>query len=353
MARIVFVLTYPAYHGLSGSTEWLSWDNRDSRLPALLASMGADVEFWAVGEETRTLLSDPRRGTPYPVRLFAADDRRGRSRDHVSSALNAAARDDPADLFVLIGVDGGVGYKLYDQVLRPRTRRYAIILGGGHWSRLVPRAAFIFLESPVQGRRLTRPPFWRRAYPAARTQLVGQIIDFDVWKPIAAEPTYDLIAASRLVPYKSFDEIGRLSPRFRVAVAGDGPQRDALRARYPHIAWLGQVDRAEMPALLARARVFFHAGRRDYLPRAIIEAMACGKPVVGFRGSFDDYAIPERCGLLVEDRDYAARVAELLADPERIERMGQAARDHVIAAHGPATSRAVCATLMRLAERGA
>ena len=56
--RIIFVLTYPVYHGIADLSEWLRWDNRDRRMPGLLAAQGVDVELWGVGHERLDLISD-------------------------------------------------------------------------------------------------------------------------------------------------------------------------------------------------------------------------------------------------------------------------------------------------------
>jgi glycosyltransferase involved in cell wall biosynthesis len=101
--------------------------------------------------------------------------------------------------------------------------------------------------------------------------------------------------------------------------------------------------------MLAQARLFFHAGRRDYFPRAIPEAMACGLPVVAFDDRIGTDVIPPDCGLLVGDGDYRRRVAALLADPDQLDAMGSAARAHAVATHGRRSSQAACRKLIEVA----
>ena len=180
-------------------------------------------------------------------------------------------------------------------------------------------------------------------------QRLPKTIDTDRFAPRPAEKRYDVIATSRLTPYKKFDEIAALAERHRVAVIGDGPQAARLRARFPKVEWLGHVPNAQVPGLLAQARIFFHAGRRDYFPRAIPEAMACGLPVAAFDDRIGPDVIPPACGVLVRDNDYAAKVAALLADPAACAAMGAAARAHVVATHGARSSEAACTRLMELA----
>lgn len=349
--RIVFVLTYPTHHGVADVREWLRWDNRDRRMPGILTELGVETELWGLAREPLDTLSDLSGIAPYPIRLFAPSNPTAKTREQKSDAMVAAARIDPADLFVLIGSNGGAGFDLFDRVLRPDKRRFAVIIGGDWWSRIVPHAAFVFPESAVQEAKLTRPGwrFWRRAIPDTRMQRLPKTIDTDRFAPRPAEKRFDVIATSRLTPYKKFDEIAVLGERHRVAVIGDGPQGDELRRRFPHVAWLGHVPNADVPAVLAQSRLFFHAGRRDYFPRAIPEAMACGLPVITFDDRIGPDVIPCDCGLLVNDNDYRDKVAALLADPAAVAAMGATARAHAVATHGPRSSEAACRRLMELA----
>ncbi len=353
MARIVFVLTYPAYHSVVDPAEWLRWDNRDRRMPALLASLGVDVELWGVAAQAAEHLSAPAFGAPYRIRLFARSGGGAKSRDHHSDAMVAAARADPADLFVLIGTNGGAGYRLFDRALRPDRRPFALIVGGDYWSRLVPHARLLFTESAVQEAALAAGGWFRPRIARARMERLPKTIDTGLFQPIEAGRRWDVLSVSRVTRWKSFTEVGALSRAHRVAVAGGGPQAARMARRYPAIDWLGHVPHADVPGLLAQAGLYFHAGRRDYFPRAIPEAMACGRPVVGFADRLGADVIPPECGLRITDRDYRPLVAALLRDPARMAQMGAAARAHVVATHGLRSSEAACRTLLRLVEASA
>lgn len=352
MTRIVFILSYPADNVVPDTAQWLRWDNRDRRMPGLLAAMGADVELWGVGAGTLDVMSGEPFAAPYRIRLFAPDNPAAPARARVSAAMSAAVAADPAALFVVIGTNGAAGYHVFDHALRPDGRCFAVIIGGDYWSRIVPHAALVLPESAVQERLLARPGarFWRTPIPPAHMERLPKSIDMDRFAPGDSAREWDLIAVSRLNRWKSFDEIGALSQHHRVAVVGGGDRADALAAQFPKVAWLGRVPNGEVPALLGRSRAYFHTGRREYFPRAIVEAMACGLPVIGFDDRFGPDVIPPECGLLVNDRDYRAKVAGLLAAPDRLAAMGAAARAHAVATHGLTSSAHACATLHALAE---
>ena len=98
--------------------------------------------------------------------------------------------------------------------------------------------------------------------------------------------------------------------------------------REPGITWLGRVD--DIATVWARAHIAVLPSRREGLPKSLLEAAACGRPMVatdvpGCR----EVAIPWNTGLLVEpDAPGALATAiEMLAEtPDMRARFGQAAR---------------------------
>jgi glycosyltransferase involved in cell wall biosynthesis len=65
-------------------------------------------------------------------------------------------------------------------------------------------------------------------------------------------------------------------------VVGDGPALAALRARYPHVHFMGQQHGAALAACYAAADVFVFPSRTDTFGLVLIEALACGTPVAAF-----------------------------------------------------------------------
>lgn len=73
----------------------------------------------------------------------------------------------------------------------------------------------------------------------------------------------------------------------------------------------------------------------------LLEAMACGLPVIALRQNVEQFIVPQDAGFLVEDpQQYAQTLAYLSCHPEVCAKMGACAREHVIATYDAAQNAA-------------
>jgi glycosyltransferase involved in cell wall biosynthesis len=89
-----------------------------------------------------------------------------------------------------------------------------------------------------------------------------------------------------------------------------------------------QHDRRAMASYFQAADVYLHAARADTCPLSVLEAMACGTPVVASRIGGIPEQIDPRVGVLVRSHDGAemAHAAERLLSDDRLRvAMGAAA----------------------------
>jgi colanic acid/amylovoran biosynthesis glycosyltransferase len=133
---------------------------------------------------------------------------------------------------------------------------------------------------------------------------------------------------------------------FRCQFVGEGPDRPALTAQIRQLGLescvelVGQRTRSQIVALMQQADVVVapsvpsQSGRREGIPVVLMEAMACGAPVV----ASDLSGIPElvkheHSGLLTPPA-YVAALADALArlqqDPDLCRRLGRGARATVM-----------------------
>jgi glycosyltransferase involved in cell wall biosynthesis len=155
-----------------------------------------------------------------------------------------------------------------------------------------------------------------------------------------------------------------VAARRRIAVLAVGGVRaedqgalDLVRRRHPELPLLVLPPRPpeQLPAAYAAMDLFLHPSLRDGMPNAVLEAMACARPIVASRaGGIPDLLRDGREGRLVAPSDapaLAGAILELLDDPPARERLGAAARERALSEFSPAAEtgryRALYARLTR------
>jgi glycosyltransferase involved in cell wall biosynthesis len=129
---------------------------------------------------------------------------------------------------------------------------------------------------------------------------------------------------------RAFAVIQARIPDARLIVIGDGPERGlvhetARSLALRHVEFVGAVRPTEMGRWYDEADVYLNSSDIDNMPNSIIEAFACGLPVVTSRAGGIPYVVEhERNGLLVDCGDHealAASALRLLDEPALAQRL--------------------------------
>jgi glycosyltransferase involved in cell wall biosynthesis len=142
-----------------------------------------------------------------------------------------------------------------------------------------------------------------------------------------------VMAIGRLMPIKGFDVLAEAAEWLdgaKVILIGEGPERDRLARTRLQLAG----EREDASELLVGADVVVCPSRSEGFPQVPLQAMAAARPVVATRvPGLLEIVVPGETGALVEPEDPSALASvlrDLLADPERAERFGQAGRERLI-----------------------
>lgn len=136
---------------------------------------------------------------------------------------------------------------------------------------------------------------------------------------------------------------------FRCAIAGDGPDREALEAQARALGVADRVtflgERSDVDRLLPAFDVFTLSSREEGIPNALLEAMAAARPCVVTRvGGNAEVLEDGRTGWLVPPENPAALAAAL---GEALEHRGEARRRGAAAREAMLTERSIDAMVRR------
>ena len=169
-------------------------------------------------------------------------------------------------------------------------------------------------------------------------------VDLDHFVPVVQDQSVPPIVSfiGRLAPEKQPEQVVAIARELtettpcRFKIAGDGPLRGKLAEvlagnRLPHsVELIGHIE--DVRALLAETYVLLLTSEMEGLPIVVLEAMAMGVPVICsavggipemVRDGVEGFLVP--CGPNFA-AEAAARLQQLLSDPERRAMMGKAAR---------------------------
>lgn len=163
---------------------------------------------------------------------------------------------------------------------------------------------------------------------------------------VTVKPNFvDMVAPEDDVSRDGFLFVGRLSPEKGIAilaeamgqvpsasltVIGEGPEADRL-AGLGNVHTLGRRDTAGVQSAMGCAAcLVLPSICYENFPRTLVEAFACGLPVIASRlGAMAELVEDGRTGLLFEPGnpgDLAAKMRWAMVNPEALRRMGQTAR---------------------------
>ena len=180
-----------------------------------------------------------------------------------------------------------------------------------------------------------------------RLHVIPNAVELDRWPFRPDRPrgeTVGLLYAGRLSAEKSVADLlaacailvgtGR---ELHLRVAGEGPMGPSLQRQAGALGladrteWLGL--RADVAALHTQADVFINPSLTEGMPNAVLEALACGTPVVATDvGATRELVLHEQTGLLVppgNPRALAEAVAYLADRPDLARSLAVAGRQHV------------------------
>jgi glycosyltransferase involved in cell wall biosynthesis len=245
----------------------------------------------------------------------------------------------PALVYTLHGVADGLSDLVAGNLrAAPRRRRDALYyLAGERW---LCRATGGRVVVPSQA--VARFALESARLQPARVDIVPNGVDVERFRPRAdaGGALTTAVWLGLMAPVKRLDVLLDACaelPALRLRLIGTGPEQSALAQAVSDRGLSAQVDMpgpvADPATALATADLYVLTSAAENCPLALLQAMACGLPVVASRvGGIPEVIRDGVDGVLVPPGDAPALVAairRLLADPEGARAMGARARARV------------------------
>jgi glycosyltransferase involved in cell wall biosynthesis len=134
---------------------------------------------------------------------------------------------------------------------------------------------------------------------------------------------------------EAFRKVHALYPDTHLVIVGDGPYREELQRRLQDLpcSFTGALAGDDLVQAYVSADLFLFPSTTDTFGNVVLEAQACGLPVVvSDQGGPMENMLPGRTGLVAPGNDaeaFAGAVLALLANPRGMQAMGREARRYM------------------------
>jgi glycosyltransferase involved in cell wall biosynthesis len=217
-------------------------------------------------------------------------------------------------------------------------RRVPVVVNyrGGEAASFLDRAGRLVAATMRRASRLVVPSGFLQdifARHGMAAEIVPNIVDREVFHPGTPASPPQIIVARNLEPIydnatalQAFAIVRAQRPDVRLLIAGTGPEADRLRALagdlgvQQAVEFTGRLDRQAMARRLRESAVALNPSRVDNMPNSVLEALACGVPVVSTRVGGVPFVVNDgETALLVppaEPASMAHAILRVLGDAE-------------------------------------
>lgn len=205
------------------------------------------------------------------------------------------------------------------------------------WERLVYHTASHIVVTTQEDQQTVST---RYTIPPEKMTIIPNYIDTDLFKPLAmAKEKRSICFVGRLEPQKNLLNLIQAlkDTGIHLLCYGEGSQLELLKQHAKdhqvNVSFLGRIPNEELPAALNTCEIFILPSLFEGNPKVLLEAMACGLPVIGTNVEGISSIIQHNHnGILCEPHVESIRhaVLDLLDQPDKQQQFGQAARATIV-----------------------
>ncbi len=164
--------------------------------------------------------------------------------------------------------------------------------------------------------------------------VIANGVDVDEFKPVKRKFSKRLVSTGRLIPRKGYEYLIRALSRvggFELALIGEGDQMDELKEMASgmdvSVSFRGYVEHSKIADEYRKADVFIMPSLSEGHSNSMLEAMACGLPVI-VTDTGGVSRLVDGNGIIIEKESVGSIVDALCAlDCSNVEKMGKRSRE--------------------------
>lgn len=179
-------------------------------------------------------------------------------------------------------------------------------------------------------------------YDRSPIEVIHNGVDADKYFPNSRkrdENLINLVFVSRLIERKGLqflipqlrDISARIEKNLQLTIVGDGPYREKLEQDVKKyqveniVKFIGQKNKDELPVYYQTGDIFVFPSKREGMPNAVLEAMACGLPIIMTHCEGSDELVTTN-GVVTDSEKFADNIVQLANDDNIRKKYGEESR---------------------------
>ena len=186
-------------------------------------------------------------------------------------------------------------------------------------------------------------------------------INLKYFIPAKSKPSQTALFAARMIPKKGLSLVLKLAtafPNWNFLIVGNGPLEDTVvkfANIHKNIHYLGKIPYSKMPQVYQRASIFLTASLYpEGYGRALMEAVACGLPVVGSNLGAIPEAVSPAVSILFKptSKNFSTALRQLSTNPNVLKEMQKNCRPYALKNYSSKNFKLILNAYSRLLDRG-